>query len=341
MHWLRPATANCDCDSIWLSWPAYDQSSGRKLDRGLLAAAALGARRGGDDDRATAAPPAADRPRDHHQRPSTGTTGTTERERPGPHARTARRRARTGRRRARVATTRGAPAQRLGQGGSAARRAAPATRAAARSPAAQPGDVDKVAKTVCNSFLPKQIERDLEGGQDRARGHRARLLPRLPRQAQRKKRRTRLPRPGLKAATTTGVLENEKGRLLASRPSRSTWELQFASQIAGCAVVPPTARRLPDGGTCVRRRLRRPSGSRRRSRCRSARRRGPSTWPSCQTARLPSRRRPGCSASIVVFSAQWAPIVAAAGADAGHRHLQQGVDHGRRSRPRRARSPCR
>jgi hypothetical protein len=31
-------------------------------------------------------------------------------------------------------------------------------------PAEQPGNVYKVAQTVCNSFLPKQIERDLKDG---------------------------------------------------------------------------------------------------------------------------------------------------------------------------------
>ena len=31
-------------------------------------------------------------------------------------------------------------------------------------PAAQPGNVKKVAKTVCNSFLPKQIQKELESG---------------------------------------------------------------------------------------------------------------------------------------------------------------------------------
>ena len=31
-------------------------------------------------------------------------------------------------------------------------------------PAAQPGNVYKVAKTVCNSFLPKQIAKDLKDG---------------------------------------------------------------------------------------------------------------------------------------------------------------------------------
>ncbi len=43
-------------------------------------------------------------------------------------------------------------------------RAARTTRAARPSPRTQPGNVSKVAQTVCNSFLPKQIERNLKDG---------------------------------------------------------------------------------------------------------------------------------------------------------------------------------
>ena len=64
-----------------------------------------------------------------------------------------------------AATTRAARAQRLGRrSGSKGRLRRPDDSGSTAQPAAQPGNVRKVAQTVCNSFLPKQIEQEPQKG---------------------------------------------------------------------------------------------------------------------------------------------------------------------------------
>ena len=137
-------------------------------------------------------------------------------------------------------------------------------------PAAQPGNVFKIAETVCNSFLPKQIERDLENGksepEDVARDY-SRGFP----DKQREARVRRL--PGRPEARRHGT-ETRKGGSLRTAPPGQPGS-SICSQIAGCAV-----RRLrhedslPQEGS-PRRRPRRSSDSPRRNRSRSAPRPGP------------------------------------------------------------------
>jgi hypothetical protein len=85
----------------------------------------------------------------------TGTTGTTERERTGTSEDRTTKTKERGDDRGGSGGSGGGGSKNRGSGGND-------DSGSTTQPATQPGNVYKVAQTVCNSFLPKQIQRDLE-----------------------------------------------------------------------------------------------------------------------------------------------------------------------------------
>ena len=290
----------------------------------LLAAAALALGAcGGDDDRAAAAPPAPARPSSPPTpAPARRRAPPTERERTGTtEDRTTSTKERTDdtgggarrlRRRWRLEEQRLRRQGRLGQ------------RGAARP--TQPGNVDKVAKTVCNSFLPKQIERDLEDGkrkpEDVARDY-SRGFP--DKQAEARLRRLL---GGLEEAV--GTRKGGPRAALLGQPGSSmlpsSWcavRLRHEDSLPqeGRLVAVPAARRASGAvAGAVRPRV-----------------------PDVDLAELPDRavplahERPGSARRASCSARRSTPIVDAAGADAGRPASRAACRPSCRSRPRRAR----
>ena len=129
----------------------------------LIAAAALALGAcGGDDNKSDSGTTGAGASLDQTTNSGTGetgTTGTTTRERTSTREGTTTRERTNTRERS---GSGGGGSNGSGSGGGSDDSGSKAT------PALQPGNVEKTAKTVCTSFLPKQIEKDLEDGDRKA-----------------------------------------------------------------------------------------------------------------------------------------------------------------------------
>lgn len=119
----------------------------------LLAAAALALGACGGDDKGNGTTGAGSP--EFTTNSGTGTTGTTERERTGTgEGRTTKTKERGDDSGGSSGSGGGGGSKNSGSGGND-------DSGSTAAPAAQPGNVYKVAQTVCNSFLPKQIQQDL------------------------------------------------------------------------------------------------------------------------------------------------------------------------------------
>jgi hypothetical protein len=123
----------------------------------LIAAAALALGACGGDDKADSGTTGAGAQLDQTTNTGTGdtgTTGTTTRER-------------TSTREGTTTRERTSTRERSGSGGGGSNGSGSkggSDSGTKATPALQPGNVEKTAKAVCTSFLPKQIEKDLEDG---------------------------------------------------------------------------------------------------------------------------------------------------------------------------------
>jgi hypothetical protein len=125
----------------------------------LLAAAALALGACGGDDGGNGSGTTAAGSPDFTTNSGTGTTGTTERERTGT---TEDRTTKTSEGRNDSGSDGGSGGSGSGKSGSGKSGSGNDDSGSKAQPNPQPGNVAKIAEKVCNSFLPKQISRDLE-----------------------------------------------------------------------------------------------------------------------------------------------------------------------------------
>ena len=245
-------------------------------------------------------------------------------ERPGPPSGNARGRPRTARRRPGEPETT-AEARRGSGGGGGGERAAARGRLRRLGQRIEPAARQR-PQDGRDGVQQLPAEADLAGpreGQDASRRTWPATTPAASRKAAEKAYEGCLAGLKKRQATRRARTGKRERASLRSRPSRSTWKLHLLPDSSLCRSV--TARRFPDGGRCARRRLRRPSGSRHRSRCR---------WPGVphgHLTELPDR------AVALAHNARYQrvhrrvqrairPDRGGAGAHAHHRHLQEGVD---------------